>query len=98
MKRRETFTFGGHVIEPGKLERVTPLEVTPFESYAFPPMLPNNPNHVDVWNTKDCLMCHERGVNDAPKVQHEGMVGLLLESACRSCHVQVRAIETDSER
>lgn len=83
-----------HVIEPGKLEALTVEEPSEFLEFAFPPMMPNNENHVDVWNIKSCLMCHTRGFDGAPKIVHEGMPDILLESACRSCHVQVRAHES----
>ncbi len=80
-----------HVIEPGKLEAVTVEDHGAFLLNAFPPMMPNNDNHVDVWNPKDCLMCHTRDIDDAPQVKHLDMPELLLESSCRTCHVQVRA-------
>lgn len=82
-----------HVPEPGKVDRVTPLtDHGPFLADAFPPMIPNDGFHQDAWAV-DCLMCHERGILDAPVVQHRNLPPILMEAKCRTCHVQVRSHE-----
>jgi cytochrome c5 len=58
-----------------------------FARNAFPPTLPNNPDHTGAWLRDDCLKCHQNGIAGAPKVIHEGMSSVLLEALCRSCHV-----------
>jgi Cytochrome c554 and c-prime len=83
-----------HVLIPGKTDYVPKVEESPFESWAFPPMLPNNDNHAKAWGKRDCLMCHESGVKDAPVVKHEGLPRLTLRSKCRTCHVQIRSQTT----
>jgi Cytochrome c554 and c-prime len=83
-----------HVLVPGKTDYVPKVEESPFESWAFPPMLPNNDNHAKAWGKRDCLMCHESGVKDAPVVKHEGLPRLTLRSKCRTCHVQIRSQTT----
>ena len=67
-------------------------EVTlPFATNAFPPMIPSSASHRHTWTRDDCLLCHESGVNEAPKLVHQSLPRLLLKAKCRSCHVQVRA-------
>ena len=67
-----------------------------FDEHAFPPMLPNSKAHVDTWRTEDCMRCHEEGLKNAPITKHasQHMPRLLLKVKCRTCHVQVRAIES----
>ncbi len=67
-----------------------------FDEHAFPPMLPNSRSHVNTWTSTDCLHCHEDGLKGAPVTKHasEHMPRLLLKANCRTCHVQVRAIES----
>ena len=41
-------------------------------------------------SSADCLTCHERGVNDSPKLEHKsGLVEHLKQAKCRTCHVFV---------
>lgn len=82
-----------HVLVPGSQPREQAATDDGFEGNAFPPMIPASGNHTSTWNRDDCLLCHESGVRGAPIVQHRGMPRRLLESKCRTCHVQVRAIE-----
>ncbi|MFO1077627.1 MAG: multiheme c-type cytochrome [Planctomycetota bacterium] len=84
-----------HVFVPGQQPRERPKVVTPFDDNAFPPMIPASADHGSAWWRDDCLLCHEDGTHGAPKIEHEGMPRLLLKSKCRSCHVQVRAVEAD---
>ncbi len=65
-----------------------------FAEYAFPPMMPNSASHADAWEDDQCLSCHESDDKEGTIVEHEGMPKILLESKCRTCHVQVRAVET----
>lgn len=89
-----------HVLIPGQTEARPPEARPPeendnFEANAFPPMIPNTPDHVGAWGKTDCLVCHETGVGRAPKVDHDPMIPrLALIAQCRSCHVQVRSDET----
>jgi len=80
-----------HTVEPGKLNPTVHEEPTLFASNAFPPMIPNNSNHRDAWRKDSCLLCHQSGIRGAPIVRHAGMAKLLLETKCRTCHVQVRS-------
>lgn len=90
-----------HVLIPGLLprsQREAAKEVkgkaSRFDDNAFPPMMPNSESHQNAWNKDDCLMCHTRGIQGAPLIRHENLPKILLQSKCRSCHVQTRAIET----
>ena len=56
---------------------------------AFPPTLSDTPYHEPAWNQDDCLLCHEKGVNDAPVVKHEFMPEHIKQAKCRTCHVFV---------
>ncbi len=87
-----------HVLIPGSApkaeaepERGTP---SPFAENAFPPMMPNSESHMRAWTKDDCLLCHESGIHGAPIILHEDLPAILLKAKCRSCHVQVRAVET----
>lgn len=68
---------------------------TNFANNAFPPVMPNDANHgggsYGGWQQENCLACHREGVNDAPKVVHEGMAPILLEAKCRSCHTSTES-------
>lgn len=70
---------------------------TTFASNAFPPVMPNDPSHgggsYGGWQQENCLACHREGVNDAPKVVHEGMAPILLEAKCRSCHTSTETAQ-----
>ncbi|USN99622.1 MAG: hypothetical protein H6810_02870 [Phycisphaeraceae bacterium] len=89
-----------HVLIPGKTEArpasARPPEVNDqFAENAFPPMIPNSPDHRGAWGKNQCLICHETGTGGAPKVEHGPQIPrLALIVQCRSCHVQVRSIET----
>jgi len=92
-----------HVIEPGKAGTMTedksalPADANaPYAINAFPPMLPNSESHRNAWTIEDCLLCHADGIQGAPKVQHNGLPSLYLKVKCRTCHVQVRAIDDDA--
>ncbi len=88
-----------HVLIPGSLASDLVLEEDAefFDDNAFPPMIPNSQMHISAWTIGDCMMCHEDGTSGAPIVRHEHdlMPQLLLKVKCRSCHVQVRSIESD---
>jgi len=86
-----------HVLIPGSAPKEKPPttreEAQPFLANAFPPMMPNSESHGAAWTKDDCLLCHETGIRRAPVVKHEDLPAILLEAKCRSCHVQVRAVE-----
>ncbi|HEB60943.1 MAG TPA: hypothetical protein ENJ06_03865 [Phycisphaeraceae bacterium] len=85
-----------HILIPGDTTvKEIPQEESQFASDAFPPMMPNTENHLNAWTIKDCLMCHERGIGGATVVKHKGLPALYLKVKCRTCHVQVRAIDAD---
>jgi len=87
-----------HVLIPGDTsvrDRDTGEEPF-FNENAFPPMMPISENHLNAWTIKDCLLCHETGVGDAPKLVHKDLPRIYLKVKCRTCHVQVRSIESDS--
>lgn len=85
-----------HVLIPG-----TPVppkapptpEEEQFAVNAFPPMIPASGSHSQAWVRDDCMLCHEDGTHGAPILKHEGLPRLLLQAKCRTCHVQVRAVE-----
>ncbi len=88
-----------HVLIPGQSADEVVIksdEEQFFDKYAFPPMLPNSRAHVDSWTSDDCMRCHEDGLKGAPVTKHASvhMPRLLLKVKCRTCHVQVRAIES----
>jgi len=89
-----------HVLIPGT--PVPPPEPAPeerlFAANAFPPMIPASGSHLTAWNKDDCLSCHEDGTHDAPVLKHEGLPRILLGAKCRTCHVQVRAVEASIPR
>jgi len=66
-----------------------PQEVR-FAANAFPPTIPDTPDHENAWLRSDCLRCHETGVDGAQIVRHAGMSPILLKAKCRSCHVFIR--------
>jgi hypothetical protein len=83
-----------HVLIPGSTPR--PEEVRgqgEFAANAFPPMMPASESHAEAWTKDDCLMCHTTGIAGAPEIKHEGLPELLLTAKCRTCHVQVRAVD-----
>lgn len=84
-----------HVFIPGSKPRPKPEPAAddPFAKNAFPPMIPASDYHAKAWTRDDCLLCHESGVKGAPRIVHEGLPPLLLQSKCRTCHVQVRVVE-----
>lgn len=84
-----------HVFVPGQQPREKPAPETTFAPDAFPPMIPASPVHGSTWWRDDCMLCHETGIKGAPRVIHQGMPRVLLSSKCRTCHVQVRAVEAD---
>lgn len=87
-----------HVLIPGEANYDTSVPEfdpeTGFASWAFPPLMPNNDKHEQAWGNRNCMMCHEDGIQNAPIVKHVGLPQIALESKCRSCHVQVRSHET----
>ena len=60
-----------------------------FATDAFPPTLPDQMWHRDIWTPEECLECHKTGEEDAPIVQHEGLPPRLMKAACRTCHVLI---------
>ncbi|MCA8978013.1 MAG: hypothetical protein KDC98_25025 [Planctomycetes bacterium] len=82
-----------HVFIPGSKPRLREPAASPFDDNAFPPMIPASVSHGAAWWKDDCLLCHEGGLRGAPIVRHEGMPTRLLTAKCRTCHVQVRAVE-----
>ncbi len=85
-----------HVLIPGQKPRGAKSEEDGrFAPGAFPPPIPNSGSHVSTWTRDDCLLCHDSGIKGAPVVRHEGLPEILMRAKCRTCHVQVRAIESD---
>ncbi len=84
-----------HVLIPGSAPKEKPGEkrLSLFDDNAFPPMVPNSESHNRAWTKDDCLLCHDSGIHGAPVVRHDGLPEILMTAKCRSCHVQVRAIE-----
>lgn len=85
-----------HVQIPGS----EPIEPAPrteeeqqFSANAFPPMIPASASHTMAWIKDDCLLCHETGTKGAPVTVHQGLPEIYKQAKCRSCHVQVRAVE-----
>ncbi|GJM26086.1 MAG: hypothetical protein DHS20C16_25010 [Phycisphaerae bacterium] len=94
-----------HVLIPGLLPRSqrepgykAPGTDSRFNANAFPPMMPNSESHKNAWIKDDCLLCHQSGIQGAPLIMHKDLPPILLEAKCRSCHVQVRAIEREPVR
>ncbi len=58
-----------------------------FATGAFPPTLSAKEHHKNSWTNKDCLVCHDKGINKAPKVVHSSLTALAKQSKCRTCHV-----------
>ena len=87
-----------HVLIPGSEPREREQESDGFAPNAFPPMIPASEYHAKAWLRDDCMLCHESGNKGAPKVVHRGMPDHLLTAKCRTCHVQVRAVEAAEER
>ncbi len=89
-----------HVFEPGKkpsTKKRPPIDAG-FADFAFPPMIPASGQHRKAWRKDDCLLCHEDGLMGAPIVRHEGLPPLTLKAKCRTCHVQVRVLDSDPKR
>ncbi len=85
-----------HVLLPGATpSKRRMVSDTRFAESAFPPMMPNSKWHKNVWDAKNCMMCHKKGVLGAPVVVHEKLPANLLMASCRTCHVQVRAIMSE---
>lgn len=83
-----------HVMVPGSAPIPSAVpEDSSFAANAFPPMIPASKSHLTTWTKDDCLLCHDSGLGGAPKVKHEGMPAILRTAKCRTCHVQVRAVE-----
>ncbi len=74
-----------------------PETFTAFEQDAFPPLLPNTEDHANAWTNDNCLMCHENGVGQAPKIVHKDMSLILLKARCRTCHLWIPMDENDFE-
>ena len=66
---------------------MTSVDGGEFATHAFPPTLPDQMWHRDLWTPEECLECHATGEEDAPIVKHEGLSPMLLKGSCRSCHV-----------
>jgi len=83
-----------HILVPGTEPRQRKQEGGgEFAANAFPPMIPASRSHRRAWTRDDCLLCHKRGIGGAPRIVHEGLPALTFMAKCRTCHVQVRAIE-----
>ena len=73
-----------HVVVAPEAE---PDDEFPFARNAFPPTLPTDDSHSNAWLRDDCTMCHENGIQGAPRIVHRDMAPLLLKARCRSCHL-----------
>lgn len=69
-------------------EETSEAEEPAFARNAFPPTVSDTDYHRDPWR-RDCLRCHETGVQEAPRVVHRGMPAILTNVKCRSCHVLI---------
>lgn len=58
-----------------------------FAPGAFPPTISAKEHHKKAWTNKDCMVCHENGINKAPKMIHSSLTELAKQSKCRTCHV-----------
>lgn len=84
-----------HVKIPGSKPAIRTPPPGEFEADAFPPMMPASSSHAKAWTTNDCLLCHEDGIKGAPVLTHKGLPRRLKTAKCRTCHVQVRAVQMD---
>ncbi len=66
-----------------------------FAANAFPPMIPTSEAHANAWMLDNCLDCHLRGKEGAPKIRHRGLPSITIKAKCRTCHVQARAAGID---
>ena len=73
-----------HVVVADEAE---PDDEFPFARNAFPPTLPTDDSHSGAWLRDDCTLCHENGIQGAPRIVHRDMSRLLLKARCRSCHL-----------
>ena len=86
-----------HVLVPGQKPRGAKALLAKadlFAPNAFPPMIPNSGSHQETWMKDDCMLCHDSGIRDAPIVRPQGMPRTTLQAKCRTCHVQVRAVDS----
>ena len=60
-----------------------------FAPGAFPPTLSGEDYHAESWTRSDCLVCHDQGVKDAPKMKHTSVPAIAADSKCRTCHVLI---------
>ncbi len=86
-----------HVLIPGSKPRGAKVASVEFEANAFPPMIPASRSHPTAWFKDDCLLCHEEGTKGAPKLVHQGLPPVLRTAKCRTCHVQVRSVDSFGE-
>lgn len=76
----------------GLLPTLTPVPEADvaFAKNAFPPPLPDKPQHHEAWLITDCMGCHSGDVpGEAPAVVHKDLPEVLLEVNCRTCHVLI---------
>ncbi len=68
-------------------------EINPDDQFAvmaFPPTIPDKEWHQNAWTERNCLACHETGVQDAPMVRHESRLPeIAMQANCRSCHILI---------
>ena len=60
-----------------------------FAPGAFPPTLSGEEYHGRSWTREDCLVCHEIGVKEAPKMRHISLPEIAASAKCRTCHVLI---------
>ncbi|MCL4489844.1 MAG: hypothetical protein M1570_17205 [Chloroflexi bacterium] len=70
-----------------------PTPMSAFAAHAFPPVIPDKPQHQNAWLVTDCLGCHKDGIGEAPKLVHKDLPDLYLTANCRTCHVPEAATE-----
>ncbi len=81
----------------GASEREQQAVAAGFAANAFPPLLSAEDYHLQAWekSSKECLVCHQKGKEEAPVTRHEDMPPILLEAKCRSCHVLAASSAVD---
>ena len=71
-------------------------EKGPFAPGAFPPTMSNADYHGRAWTRTDCLVCHEKGVQEAPQMLHVSVPLLAKQAKCRTCHVVIEDESAES--
>ncbi|MCA9261848.1 MAG: hypothetical protein KDA61_21670 [Planctomycetales bacterium] len=87
---RALILCGGCLLAAGCQPQTTSKASGGDQTGAFPPTLSDTDYHQNAWTRSDCLVCHEKGVQNAPKVKHVSLPEIALQAKCRTCHVQIK--------